>query len=55
MLAEDSADVVAEDVGVPDDGGVVHHLPDPVNHEHDVGDVREAVCRKRKMGRGLVV
>ena len=30
--------------GVPPDGGLVHDAPDPVDHEHDVIDIRQPVC-----------
>ena len=43
VLGENPADVVPHDVGVADDGGVVDDLADAVDHEHDVGDVGEAV------------
>ena len=42
-LGEDMCDVVPELGGVPPDGGLVHDAPDPVDHEHDVIDVRQAV------------
>ena len=36
-------DVVPKEGGVPPDGGLVHDAPDPMDHEHDVVDVRKAI------------
>ena len=52
VLVEDRVDVVAHDVGVPDDGGVVDNLADAVDDEHDVGDVGETVCKEEEVQLG---